>query len=113
MAEERLEYKVMMKCGHSANSMGKQAGSDVSQPACVICSCFEVADKPRLKGRKARCTYWGRDVKGGWYNSNCCNVCKVGSSCQCERPSKLSLWFFKQHPDKEYDEFYCACRGAD
>ena len=27
--------------------------------------------------------------------------------------SSPKLWFFESHPEKEYDEFYCACHGAD
>ena len=104
----------MMSCGHAANSIGRRPGEIEGQPACVICSCFDVAtDVPDLTGRMARCTYYGRNAKGGWYNSNCCNVCKTGQPCQCEQPSSSGLWFFQAHPDKEYDEFYCACQGAD
>lgn len=107
------ESKTMMKCGHAANSMGSPAGSTEKMPACVICSCFEQAESPNLTGRKARCAYYGTPVKSSWYNGNACDVCKTGENCQCEKPSSTGLWFFASHPDKEYDEFYCACHGAD
>ncbi len=72
-------------------------------------------DKPykRDMKRKARCSYYGHDVKTGSYNANCCTTCKVGMKCQCEQDSSPSLWFFKSKPDKEYDEFYCGCYGCD
>ena len=104
----------LMTCGHSANSMGKRPGDIESRPACVICSCFDVDEEATvLEGRTARCAYYGRPVKTGFYNSNSCNTCKAGELCSCEKPSSTSLWFFQYMPDKEHDEFYCACHGAD
>ena len=34
-------------------------------------------------------------------------------ACHCEEPSDPHLWFFVHKPDKPFDEFYCACHGAD
>jgi len=66
-----------------------------------------------MSERKARCAEYGKPVKDSSYNGNCCPVCKVGGTCECERPSSEKLWFFKEKPEKEFDEFYCACQGAD
>lgn len=66
-----------------------------------------------MEERKARCSNYGRAVKVGMFNSNCCPVCKEGGICQCERPSSGKLWFFEEKPNEKYDEFYCACQGAD
>ena len=66
-----------------------------------------------LENRKARCSYYGKAVKKGMYNSNCCDACKQKEICKCEKDSSPDLWFFRHKPDEEFDEFYCACHGAD
>lgn len=105
----------MLKCGCIANSIHKNDhdGLGEDHPSCVIHDCCKVVEMPSLEGRKARCAYYGKKVKVGAYNGNCCNVCKAGGICQCEQPSSPKLWFFQSKPDQEYDEFYCACQGAD
>lgn len=98
----------ILKCGCVAIALSH------GKPACPIHDCFEVADEqPKLEGRLARCTYYGKPVKTGMYNSNCCDKCKSGDVCLCEKPSSNNLWFFQHKPDNEFDEFYCACHGAD
>lgn len=80
--------RVMMKCGHVAQS--KIDG----KPVCVICLGLTpdaeiVAEtEPDLTGRKARCKYCGEIVD-----------------------SKASLPFFEYRPDMETDSYYCGCRG--
>jgi hypothetical protein len=110
-AQKLLATRPLLKCGCVAQTTYEYQGQ--YGVACIVHDCKEVVEKPSLEGRKARCSYYGKPVKGGGYNSNCCPVCKVGEVCKCERPSNYDLWFFEHKPDKEYDEFYCACHGAD
>lgn len=105
----------MLKCGCAgqATHHSTHDGLDDNHPTCIIHECCEVAEAPSLEGRKARCAYFGKAVKEGMYNGNCCSVCKVGDICRCEKDSSPKLWFFKLQPDKDHDEYYCACQGAD
>ena len=101
----------ILKCGCRANSMGSTPGNRTTRPACVIHSCFEVAEiQPDMTGRMARCAYYGRAVR----NSECNykgDVKEEGVwTCRCEQPSG-QLPFFKHQPDKDYDEFYCGCHS--
>ncbi len=77
--------KVLMKCGHSAN-----AETFDGKPCCAICNCKEIAEKKSLAGRKAKCSYCGEIVD-----------------------SNYNLPFFELREDKQYDGFYCGCRGWD
>ncbi len=87
--DDRL-YKVLMKCGHSANAM-KQVAVDDAIPCCVICDCDEIDwNAPSLEDRKAKCIY-----------------------CNNMEDSKYSLPFFKHKPNDKYDEYYCGCYGWD
>jgi hypothetical protein len=96
---------------------GKNDSPDT--PYCIIHDCGEVlAEQPSLENRVARCAYFGKPVKTGMYNGNCCGKCtdsvRNGDKlCHCEYPSSTKLWFFQVNPDKEFDTFYCACHGAD
>ena len=111
-AQRLFETRPMMKCGCVAMATYEYKGEHGA--TCITHDCYEVAEKqPNLKDRKARCTYYGQPVKGGMRNSNCCSKCNVGDVCRCEEPSSPNLWFFVYRPDEEYDEFYCACHGAD
>lgn len=106
----------MMKCGCAGYVTHRQKhdGLKENHPSCIVHNCCEVIkEEQSFEGRKARCTYYGKPVKTGSYNGNCCDVCKAGDICRCEKPSSPNLWFFKYKPDEEYDEFYCACHGAD
>lgn len=78
----------LMKCGHTANAT--QISKDgTKKPCCIICNCIEVDDdKPDLIGRKAKCT-------------DCGNI----------EISSYDLPFFKHNRGKQYDGFYCGCRG--
>ena len=71
----------MMKCGCSAggNHVGEHDGLPERHPCCIIHMCCEVVEVPDLIGRKARCEYYGKRVRTGSYNGNCCNVCAKGS----------------------------------
>ena len=79
---------VLMKCGHTANALIN------GKPCCAICvpkrEAFEIANKPNLDGRKAKCYYCGE-----------------------ERKSNYDLPFFEYNEDKEYDTYYCGCYGWD
>ena len=87
---------VLMKCGHrsQADSNGK--------PVCLICIGLtenativdDTITDETLKGRKARCSYYGH-------------------KCNSEVDSSLSLPFFSHRPDKENDSYYCGCYGWD
>jgi len=105
----------MLKCGCVASSthQNEHDGLKADHPSCIIHDCCEVVETPNLDGRKARCTFYGKPVKKGSYNGCCCTKCDRLDICQCEEPSSTSLWFFQLHPDKEFDEYYCACHGAD
>jgi hypothetical protein len=80
----------MMKCGHVAQG----TKGDTGKPVCVICIGIdpgaEIIDEnpPDLTGRMAKCR-----------------------SCDYMKESKFSLAFFEYRPDREYDLFYCGCRG--
>lgn len=86
----------MMKCGHAANSiLTLPDGTKI--PACVICAGIDpgaaVIDDtpPSFEGRTARCSYGPHhDV-----------------------PSSSALAFFSHRPDRQYDDYYCGCKGWD
>ena len=79
--------KILMKCGCIAVARDVKTG----KPFCPACMCSEVAtEQPNLEGRLAKCTCCGR-----------------------KEPSSLKLPFFRYKPDKEFDSFYCGCRGWD
>jgi hypothetical protein len=109
-----MEIK-MMKCGCAGDAThnNDHDGLTRNHPCCLVHQCCEVVKTPTLEGRMARCSYYGRDVKTGSYDANCCDACQAGGICRCERPSSPKLWFFQYHADKPFDEFYCACQGAD
>lgn len=85
----------MMQCGHAANSEFEING--VKHPCCVICfngvgspAAKIASEQPDLTGRMARC----------------------GTTCK-EVPSSPNLAFFKHQPDRDFDSYYCGCRGWD
>lgn len=108
-----MDAKVM-KCGHSANAVDGEGN-----PCCAICAgidprAYEVDDTyiqdPK---RKARCTYYGKNVGNTKYGYNECSECaeQEDNKCHCEKLSSPDLAFFTSHPDKEFDEFYCGCHS--
>ena len=105
----------MMKCGHAANAKRKIEGE--WEPSCVICGCAEIDDAPPdMAERKARCSYYGKHSANGRFRST--NESNYGDRtpgaiCSCEEPSSSNLPFFRHHPDKDHDEFYCGCQGWD
>jgi hypothetical protein len=105
--------EIMMKCGHA--SQGYKVVGDECIPCCVICDETEQAPAPDLTGRTARCSYYGMAKINRRYANDECNYgCKGKTKCECgSEPSKVDLAFFKHHPDKEQDEFYCGCMGWD
>lgn len=82
----------MMKCGHASQGIMSQTG----RPVCTCCHGLregaDVVDDnpPSLEGRKAKCSYCGN-----------------------KRDSNTNLAFFGYRSDKEFDEYYCGCRGWD
>jgi hypothetical protein len=95
----------LMQCGHTAQATTTlppdEDGTERTIRCCVICAGIDkgyniCADKPSLKGRKARCDYWRSKDKH-----------QPGD----EVDSKWSLAFFEYRPDKEYDKYYCGCFG--
>lgn len=102
----------MLTCGHAANAV--QTMPDGSRvPACAICDCNEVAQQqPDLTGRRMRCSYFGRATSTR-NNEGPCRTMPSGAPCTCEQPSSLSAAFFQQHPDEDFDEFYCGCWSWD
>lgn len=92
----------MMKCGHRANAIQ----SDPVGPCCAICMCTEIDENPpNLKGRIARCSYFGKRATGR--NGH-------GQICKSEAPSDSpNLAFFAHRPERQFDEFYCGCWGWD
>lgn len=94
--------KPMMKCGHAATGTNGDGN-----PSCVSCAgldpgASEVDESPpSLVGRAAQCPY-----------------------CKRLGPSTTDLPFFEylgpgsrhykcKNGPKEFDEFYCGCRGWD
>ena len=91
---ELFKTRPMMKCGCVAMATYTHKGEN--GVACITHDCKEVAKvAPDLTGRKARCAYYGQPVKTSSYNSNCCDTCKGGENCACERDSSSGLWFFE------------------
>jgi len=97
----------MMSCGHAANSVHVLADG-TREPACVICSCFEVVESPNLEGRTARCVYYGLKT-----HHNECRTCPRDGYCSCEKPSSVDLAFFSAQLDQPHDSFYCGCHSWD
>jgi hypothetical protein len=103
--------EILMKCGHSANSLAKPAnyvGEPI--PACVICGCFDIAEvEPNLVGRRARCTYYGHPVG----RRGSCDFPKETRSdvCKCEGDSNSDhLPFFRYKGEgSEYATSMCTC----
>jgi hypothetical protein len=101
----------MMKCGHAANATDQEG-----KPCCVICAGIDpgynqIVQSPDLTGRMAKCSYYGSIPSGRNHSSN--YGCEYGKPCLCKQPSSTDLPFFTQHPDREFDEFYCGCWGWD
>ena len=87
----------MMGCGHTAN-----AKNGAGEPSCVICvgihpGAETVVEGPDLSGRQMTCSYASRG----------------GAGRHAPQPSNTQAAFFSQHPDREFDEYYCGCYGWD
>ena len=81
----------MMKCGCAGQALISINGGP-DKRGCGLHTCTEVAEPaPDLTGRIATCSYG--------------NHRPVASSPH--------LAFFRCHPDKEHDEYYCGCYGWD
>jgi hypothetical protein len=82
-----IDHSVLMKCGCRGSATWKDG---------VCCPVHfpsiestMIVESPNLEGRKARC------------------------NGQAEVDSSLDLAFFEYLPDKEFDRYYCGCRGWD
>jgi hypothetical protein len=82
--------KVMMKCGCAAQGL-RHMDDGLKVPCCITHSCIEVCEPPNLKGRKARCAYYGKST----YKNECNYGQDRDSVCTCEQPSSLELPFFE------------------
>lgn len=85
-----MENKILMKCGHVANSY-KLIG-DRRIPYCVICDCDKIQTQTFVveETRFMKCR-----------------------ECGCVQKSSPEAAFFKSKPNEEYDTFYCGCNGWD
>ena len=90
----------IMKCGHLEVGRDQNGNS-----FCTICyginnDAITVAEEPELKNRVARCIYYGLKPR------------KINQTvCTSEEKSNKYMDYFRYMPEKEYDEFYCGCRG--
>lgn len=100
--------RVLLKCGHASNAVDENGN-----PICIICMGVKpgadvVAAAPNLKGRRARCEYYGQRLG---YRGDC----DYGGSrqpdrvCRCETESSLDLPFFTMLEGQSFDRFYCGC----
>lgn len=84
-----MSERYLMKCGHVSTAVNES-----NQPVCPICHGVvegwnEIDEEmPDLSSRKATCTY-----------------------CKKVAHSSLELPFFSVHPEREFDDYYCGCRG--
>lgn len=74
----------------------------------------------KIEIRKARCSYYGRAVKDAVLGMRSgCERCKQNvrsgttKLCKCEVDSSPELSFFRERPDKPFDEYFCGCLGWD
>ena len=109
-----VDLNVIMTCGCKPQSIRQRDNA----PYCLVHDCDLVGNTPDFEGRRARCAYFGKPVRTGMYNGNCCGKCTISvregdGICHCEQESSTKLWFFQSKPDQEFDEYYCACHGAD
>lgn len=86
--------KAMMACGHTASGVISESGK-------LCCAgCFGISPEaervvPRPEGlakREAMCPYCERRVPSD---------------------SRSAEAFFEYRPDRDFDSFYCGCRGWD
>lgn len=83
----------MMQCGCAASShLRDNATGKWDIPYCGTHGCKDLAPfPPLLVGRIAQCAY-----------------------CKKSRPSdNEALAFFEYRPTRDYDTYYCGCRGWD
>jgi hypothetical protein len=101
----------LMKCGHSAQGI-----NGTGKPVCLICMCEEIAEsKPDLTGRKARCSYFGKEVYNceTHYPKMLTTDSRGKKHCGSLVDSSYSLPFFEYKPNSKEDSFYCGCMSWD
>lgn len=91
IGKEVLRAAAFMACGCSSNAE-KVLASGERVPACVVHGETRTMAEPRLFGRRAKCFYG-------------CDGSVV--------PSSMELVFFEYKPWREYDGYFCGCRGYD
>lgn len=78
-------------CGCTANAVRTGPYEKPARPVCSIHGCDEIdPNPPSLAGRVMRCSYGG-----------------------AEKPSDPEAAFFRHHPERDADEYYCGCYGWD
>jgi hypothetical protein len=109
----------IMKCGCAPQGYVTHHGGlklDPPLEACLIHDCYEsMEDVPDLKGRTAKCAYFGKTKPRRRYANDECNYgCGGNPVCNCgNQPSDFGLAFFKYKSESSQDEFYCGCFGWD
>lgn len=111
-----IERPPIMVCGCQATGKGKKAGETEERWACVIHTCFDIAEEqPSLVGRIARCGYYGKPLgrKGScWIKGQPERNKKNIKICKCETGSEKFLPFFKYKGPGSY-EAVMRCKNCD
>lgn len=90
MKASEFYHGISLRCGCTAAGTVQKPGEEAFV-GCGIHDCTDVVEAPDLTGRIARCSY--HQANGV--------------------PSSTKLAFFRHHPEREYDEYYCGCFGWD
>lgn len=120
---------VMMKCGHASNATDRN-----DKPCCAICMGMDCGAETistvtiDLAGRTAKCScgnmspsslslpffeYWGPGSR------EALNICQCGYAFVAHTPEvmdrnkKLTCTAFVARGPREFDRYYCGCRGWD
>lgn len=92
MKNLELQKTRLMACGCSSNAYMWDKNQERYVPSCAVHGVTEIAlEPPTLTGRQARCSM----------------------GCKKTRASNLNLAFFEYRSGKEFDLYYCGCRGWD
>ena len=117
----------MMSCGCRAQGVctardGRRLDPPV--PVCVVHDCLTIAPEPNLEGRTAKCScglkrpstsdglaffvYTGP----GSYDAN--EICTCGFHIEAHAAGKIKDGHaFTARGPREFDRYYCGCRGWD
>lgn len=127
---------ILMKCGCRSNSLYHGRGDakiDPPIPACVVHECYEpAATAPDLTGRIAKCgdhapkpssldlAFFEFCGPGSREATDIC-VCgyatvaheKHAGKCPPNSKNRSQTGAFKPRGAREFDRYYCGCRGWD